>query len=68
VTSRSSSLRSFRQQVFVRELYELKDYNKSLELDIDALKTEIAGLVAKNKKEKKARQAAEAHAVNLQTE
>jgi hypothetical protein len=49
-------------------MYELQDYNKTLEMDIETLKAEIEGLVCKVKKEKKVRKVAEDHNKTLEAE
>ena len=48
-----------RKTQFNRQYYELKDYNKTLEIDVNTLKQEVESLMAKYKKEKKHRKAAE---------
>lgn len=59
---------NIRKSTFSREYYELRDYNRSLEMDIDTLKAEIAGLVCKHKKEKKSRKTGEARSTLLEAE
>lgn len=46
-------------------MYELQDYNKTLEMDVETLKAELSTLAAKHRKEKKARQAAESQLSSL---
>lgn len=57
-----------RKSTFSREYYELRDFNRTLEMDAETLKAEIAGLVCKHKKEKKSRKVAEARSAHLEAE